>query len=451
MKFYIAIVSLFFSSICIAQYNTTVVKPCEYKYPTSITQIADAKPSDVYYTALENLIERFGVIALDNNDTKFYQNEIFTNAKWVVILNSCLGRMNELVESTFEEKRDANGKLLPSEENADSGTASYKKMIIRSQTMFETYNHKLEKINEIKDIKETDCFYEAAYMLIERWHLDFTNEDGLMHPTDPVNVGDVERIIQHVFFYQDFKISQYTKGKMTKAEAAIMMSDVLDRYITVLDEYSKEGEVKETANTKSTKDNFSIDDLFIEEQKKEKVTSKEVKDTTDYADYFKEYLTETQKLLDNITLKKSSNKILVSEKDIPNMQQSIIKLTELFTAGFEKLKLNEHSKVTDRIVYYSKANPSLFANTEYIFEKNNNTSYAAYYNDEENKRISLKAFLAVPKGIKNALAYVKLNDGLSNEDYIRHDLIVAGKIVASYLEYKKDNYNSIQVYQNGYY
>ena len=92
----------------------------------------------------------------------------------------------------------------------------------------------------------------------------------------------------------------------------------------------------------------------------------------------------------------------------------------------------------------------MVANNEYIVEKNNKTSYCAYYNDDDNKKISWQAFLALPSKIKNAVAYVKINDRLSTEEYTRHDLIINSIAVASYLEYKKDNYNSIQVYQNGY-
>jgi len=47
-----------------------------------------------------------------------------------------------------------------------------------------------------------------------------------------------------VFFYAGFKISKYSKGKMTKGEAAMMMSDVPDYCMDMMKVYAKDGEQK---------------------------------------------------------------------------------------------------------------------------------------------------------------------------------------------------------------
>ena len=181
------------------------------------------------------------------------------------MLNASIERMWEITENTLEEKRDDKGKLLQLEEKADSGTSAYKKIVIRAQFNFENYVRNYQNISEIKDIKVTDCFYTDARNLIERLHLDFANKNGLMHPTEPINLVDVKKIIQYIFFYNDLKINNYSKGKMTKGEADIMMSDVLDYYYNEIMTYARVGEAKEVAIKKATdeedEDSYSLEQL----------------------------------------------------------------------------------------------------------------------------------------------------------------------------------------------
>ncbi len=120
------------------------------------------------------------------------------------------------------------------------------------------------------------------------------------------------------------------------------------------------------------------------------------------------------------------------------MQQIIVKFTDQYYNGFSILKLDEQSKQNDVTIFYTKTNINMLASTEYIIEKNNKTSYAAYYKEEDNMHISFKAFLAIPSAIKNAKAHVKINYGASTVDFVRHDLLINDNMVASYTKYKKE-------------
>jgi hypothetical protein len=65
---------------------------------TSISQIADVKPSDYYYEALRSLVERYGCVA-GYGDGNFEGDRPATRGEVAQNLNSCLDKVTEIAAS----------------------------------------------------------------------------------------------------------------------------------------------------------------------------------------------------------------------------------------------------------------------------------------------------------------------------------------------------------------
>jgi len=63
---------------------------------TSISQIADVKPSDYYYQALQSLVERYGCV-VGYADGNFEGDRPATRGEFAQNLNACLDKVTELI------------------------------------------------------------------------------------------------------------------------------------------------------------------------------------------------------------------------------------------------------------------------------------------------------------------------------------------------------------------
>ena len=65
---------------------------------SSISQIADVKPSDYYYEALQSLVERYGCLT-GFEDGTFRGDRPATRGEFALNLNTCLDRVTELIRA----------------------------------------------------------------------------------------------------------------------------------------------------------------------------------------------------------------------------------------------------------------------------------------------------------------------------------------------------------------
>lgn len=147
------------------------------------------------------------------------------------------------------------------------------------------------------------------------------------------------------------------------------------------------------------------------------------------------------------TFNKGSEKYLTN---IKNIQQSIMLLIVQRVLGFENLKLKEQSRKNDRIYFYTQPNVLLQASNIYIIQYNNKKAYCAYYKNEEEKELSLQAFLSFPKDNKSNVAVRIEEEKTIDINKTRYNLFMGDQFAASYIIYKDTKINSIQVYELGY-
>lgn len=65
---------------------------------TSISQIADVKPTDYYYEALRSLVERYGCVA-GYGDGTFQGDRPATRGEFAYNLNACLDKVTQIIGS----------------------------------------------------------------------------------------------------------------------------------------------------------------------------------------------------------------------------------------------------------------------------------------------------------------------------------------------------------------
>lgn len=68
------------------------------KRVTSVSQITDIEPSDPYFNALENLVERYGCISV-SPEGRFQPEAPLTRGQAAIFVDSCLRKFAELIET----------------------------------------------------------------------------------------------------------------------------------------------------------------------------------------------------------------------------------------------------------------------------------------------------------------------------------------------------------------
>ncbi len=226
MKALLLAIAFFTSIICFAQSPVPTVQNlpdcdvCPQMFPTSISQVKDVNSSDKFYKSLQNLIERFAVDLVFCKSGNFEPKNTFTNAMWAQLMNSGLERMNEVIASQF----------------ADDSTQE-KALNILSSLSYDKYEHNYTSTSQIKDVKETDCYYLSVESLTERYGMDITSKNGLLNPNAPVNVADICELLKKCWNLKKFNPNNYPKNMITKADFVMLFSDALDEYSALVFSY----------------------------------------------------------------------------------------------------------------------------------------------------------------------------------------------------------------------
>lgn len=68
---------------------------------TSVAQLADVRPTDYYYDALQSLVEKYGCV-VGSADLTFRNRRVVQSAELVGIVNSCMDRVNEVIAAATD-------------------------------------------------------------------------------------------------------------------------------------------------------------------------------------------------------------------------------------------------------------------------------------------------------------------------------------------------------------
>ena len=212
---------------------------CNTVYPTSVDQLTDITKNDKCFTALQTLVEQWGVDVSPCSDYTFKPKDNFTNAMFVKLFNSTQDRLNEFIATTFTEYTDEKGNSIAGRpmKNKDGYEKS---LIILSHFGYNLYKHDFTSISQVKDVKETDCHYTDARSLIERYSIDFTNKEGLLAADEAINVADAAQILKKCWILTKFDPKNYDQTNTTKANFIVLFSDALIEFRKFLENYAKE-------------------------------------------------------------------------------------------------------------------------------------------------------------------------------------------------------------------
>ena len=236
----------FFFAVCtsFAQSPVPPAKPanpciCGNVFPTTVSQLTDITKKDKCFTALQTLVEKWAVDVSPCSDYTFKPKDNFTNAMFVKLFNSTQDRLNELIATTFTEYTDEKGNSIAGRpmKNKDGYEKS---LIILSHFNYNLYKHDFTSISQVKDVKETDCHYTDARSLIERYSIDFTNQEGLLAADEAINVADAAQILKKCWILTKFDPKNYDQTNTTKANFIVLFSDALIEFRKFLENYAKE-------------------------------------------------------------------------------------------------------------------------------------------------------------------------------------------------------------------
>jgi hypothetical protein len=186
----------------------------DYEF-TSISQLTDVKETDDCYIHLQSLVERYGVKVAACNKTSFGGSQILTNAGLAKMLSSGLQIISELKKFAVNKKSEADKKKIEA------------KIKLKG---FDLFKHQYTSVDKIKDLKASDCYYQAVQILLEEFKIDITDKAGLLQAGKPANGKNAGLLLKEVFGLTDLDVSKYATGTITKAEFSILLNMALDQY-----------------------------------------------------------------------------------------------------------------------------------------------------------------------------------------------------------------------------
>jgi hypothetical protein len=221
MKKLFIILSLVVSSVGFAQTKSPDSKCelCNFYEFTSISQLEDVKETDAFYIHLQSLVERYSINVSACSKNTFGGSQILTNAAFAQMLSTALQRLDDLKAVVIDGKTEASkAKIL-------------EKIKFHS---FDFFNHKYTTLSQVKDVKASDCYYQAAQILLEDYKIDITNKAGLMQADKPANGKNVGTLLKQVFGLTNLDVSKYSKDVITKGQFAMMLNETLDHFNEIM-------------------------------------------------------------------------------------------------------------------------------------------------------------------------------------------------------------------------
>lgn len=186
---------------------------------TSISQLTDVKETDDCFVHLQSLVERYGITVAACNKTTFGGSQILSNGALAKMLSSGLEKINELKMFAVSGKSEADKKKIEAKIKLSG---------------FGLFKHQYTTVGKIKDLKASDCYYQAVKILLEDFKIDITNKAGLLQAGKPANGKNVGLLLKEVLGLTDLDVSKYATATITKAEFSILLNMALDQYNEML-------------------------------------------------------------------------------------------------------------------------------------------------------------------------------------------------------------------------
>lgn len=223
MKRLLFFLFLFSASTAFAQSPVAaspVCQECAYGFSlTSISQLTDVKETDAFYIHLQSLVEHYGINIAACNEITFAGSQVLTNAALAQMLSSALQTISELKKVIISEKNETDQKKIEAKTKLNG---------------FDLYKHQYKSVDEVKDVKAMDCYYQAVQVLLEDYKIDITNKTGLLQAGKPANGKNAGLLLKEVFGLTNLDVSKYTTPAITKAEFCILLNMALDEYNEML-------------------------------------------------------------------------------------------------------------------------------------------------------------------------------------------------------------------------
>jgi hypothetical protein len=186
----------------------------DYEF-TSISQLKDVKETDACYIHLQSLVERYGIKVAACNETTFGGSQILTNGALAKMLSSGLQTISELKKAFVSEKSEVDKKKIEAKIKLNG---------------FDLFKHQYSSVDKIKDLKASDCYYQAVQILLTEFKIDITDKTGLLQAGKPANGKNAGLLLKEVFGLTDFDVSKYATASITRAEFSILLNMALDEY-----------------------------------------------------------------------------------------------------------------------------------------------------------------------------------------------------------------------------
>lgn len=186
----------------------------DYEF-TSISQLTDVKETDACYIHLQSLVERYGVKVAACNETRFGGSQMLTNGALAKMLSSGLQIISELKKASVSEKSEADKKKIEAKIKLNA---------------FDLFKHHYTSVDKIKDLKASDCYYNAVQILLEEFKIDITDKTGILKAGKPANGKNAGLLLKEIFGLTDLDVSKYATATITKAEFSILLNMALDQY-----------------------------------------------------------------------------------------------------------------------------------------------------------------------------------------------------------------------------
>lgn len=186
----------------------------DYEF-TSISQLTDVKETDDCFVHLQSLVERYGIKVAACSKTTFGGSQILTNGALAKMLSSGLQIISELKKFAVSKKSEADQKKIEAKIKLNG---------------FDLFKHQYKSVDKIKDVKGSNCYYQAVQILLVEFKIDITNKAGLLQAVKPANGKNAGLLLKQVFGLTNLEVSKYATATITKAEFSILLNMALDEY-----------------------------------------------------------------------------------------------------------------------------------------------------------------------------------------------------------------------------
>jgi hypothetical protein len=176
----------------------------------SVAQFADVKPSDPHFSALQSLVERYGVTQGYKNgaQTTFRADAPLKRAEMTGLVVAALDQMSQLLAAT------------------DIPPAKLSNLAIMQGSKCKATAVSHSSVSQLIDVTPQSPWRADLQNLIEKWNVQVANKDGVFGAGDDVTTAEASACLK---IFSKTALSNYP-AKLTRGGFAIMLNEALDGF-----------------------------------------------------------------------------------------------------------------------------------------------------------------------------------------------------------------------------